>query len=51
MGFNMNRLMIVAILIIGILPLYAQSQQPDAAELAQKVVGIVGGDKTSPRSQ
>ena len=50
MGFNMNRLMIVAILIIGILPLYAQSQQPDAAELAQKVVGIVGGDKTKTQT-
>jgi hypothetical protein len=32
----MNRLLIVAILIIGTLPLYAQSQQPNAAELAQK---------------
>jgi hypothetical protein len=50
MGFNMNRLMIVAILIIGILPLYAQSQQPDATELAQKVVGIVGGDKTKAQT-
>jgi hypothetical protein len=50
MGFNMNRLLIVAILIIGILPLYAQSQQPDAAELAQKVVGIVGGDKTKTQT-
>jgi hypothetical protein len=46
----MNRLLIVAILIIGILPLYAQSQQPDAAELAQKVVGIVGGDKTKTQT-
>jgi hypothetical protein len=50
MGFNMNRLLIVAILIIGILPLYAQSQQPDAAELAQKVVGIVGGNKTKTQT-
>jgi hypothetical protein len=50
MGFNMNRLLVVAILIIGILPLYAQSQQPDAAELAQKVVGIVGGDKTKTQT-
>jgi hypothetical protein len=36
----MNRLLIVAILIIGTLPLYAQGQQPNSAELAQKVVGI-----------
>ena len=50
MGFNMNQLLIVAILIIGILPPYAQSQQPDAAELAQKVVGIVGGDKTKTQT-
>jgi hypothetical protein len=42
----MNRLLIVAILIIGTLRLYAQSQQPNAAELAQKVVGIIAGDKT-----
>jgi hypothetical protein len=44
----MNRLLIVAILIIGIFPLYAQSQQPDAAKLkadAQKVVSITSGDK------
>jgi len=42
----MNRLLIVAILIIGTLPLYAQGQQPNSAELAQKVVGIITGDKT-----
>ena len=44
----MNRLLIVAILIIGIFPLYAQSQQPDAAKLkadTQKVVSITSGDK------
>ena len=43
----MNRLLIVAILIIGILPLYAQGQQPDADKLmvdAQKVVSIIKGD-------
>jgi hypothetical protein len=42
----MNRSLIVAILIISTLPLYAQAQQPDAAELAQKVVGVIAGDKT-----
>jgi hypothetical protein len=46
----MNRLLIVAILIIGTLPLYAQSQQPNAAELAQKVVGIIAGDKTKTQT-
>ena len=37
---------IVAILIIGTLPLYAQAQQPNAAELAQRVVGVIAGNKT-----
>jgi hypothetical protein len=46
----MNRLLIVAVLIIGTLPLYAQSQQPNAAELAQKVVGIIAGDKTKTQT-
>ena len=46
----MNRLLIVAILIIGTLRLYAQSQQPNAAELAQKVVGIIAGDKTKTQT-
>ncbi len=46
----MNRSLIVAILIIDTLPLYAQGQQPNAAELAQKVVGIVGGDKTKTQT-
>ena len=36
---------IVAILIIGTLPLYAQAQQSNAAELAQKVVGVIAGNK------
>jgi hypothetical protein len=49
-GGFMNRLLIVAILIIGTLPLYAQSQQPNAAELAQKVVGIIAGDKTKTQT-
>ena len=46
----MNRLLIVAILIIGTLPLYAQGQQPNSAELAQKVVGIITGDKTNTQT-
>jgi hypothetical protein len=46
----MNRLLIVAILIIGTLPLYAQGQQPNSAELAQKVVGIITGDKTKTQT-
>ena len=44
----MNRLLIVAILLISAAPLYAQGQQPDAANLkadAQKVVSIINGDK------
>jgi hypothetical protein len=46
----MNRLLTVAILAICTVPLYAQSQPPNAAELAQKVVGIVGGDKTKSQT-
>src|SRR5260370_3405199 len=49
-GKSMNRLLIVAILIIGTLPLYAQGQQPNSAELAQKVVGIITGDKTKTQT-
>ena len=41
---------IVAILIIGALPLYAQAQQPNAAELAQKVVGVIAGNKTKTQT-
>ena len=41
---------IVAILIIGTLPLYAQAQQPNAAELAQKVVGVIAGNKTKTQT-
>jgi hypothetical protein len=44
----MNRALIVAILLISAAPLYAQGQQPDAANLkadAQKVVSIINGDK------
>ena len=42
----MNRLLIVVILIIGTLPLCGQGHQSNTAELAQKVVGIIAGDKT-----
>ena len=41
---------IVAILITGTLPLYAQAQQPNAAELAQKVVGVIAGNKTKTQT-
>jgi hypothetical protein len=44
----MNRLLIVAILLISAAQEYAQAQQPDAAKLkadAQKVVSIIKGDK------
>ncbi len=44
----MNRLLIVAILIICMVPLYAGAQQPNAAKLkadAQKVVRVISGDK------
>ena len=44
----MNRLLIVAALIISTAPLYARAQQPDAAKLkadAQNAVGIIGADK------
>ena len=46
----MNRLLIVVILIIGTLPLYGQGQQPNTAELAQKVVGIIAGDTTKTQT-
>ena len=44
----MNRLLIVAILMLSTAPLYARAQQPDAAKLnadAQNAVGIIGADK------
>ena len=44
-GLFMNRLLILGILIISTAPLFAQAQQPNAAELAQKVVSIISGDK------
>ena len=45
----MNRLLIVAIVLISTAPLYAQGQQPDIAKLkadAQKVVAMISSDKT-----
>jgi hypothetical protein len=41
--------LIVAVLLIGASPLFAQAQQPDMAKFkadAQKVVSIIKGDKT-----
>ena len=49
----MNRVLIVAILLISAAPLYAQGQQPDAAKLqadAQKVVSIISGDKAKTQA-
>jgi len=45
--------LIVAVLLIGAAPLYAQGQQPDVAKLkadAQKVVSIIGGDKAKSQT-
>jgi hypothetical protein len=45
----MNRLLIVAILVISTSPLYAQRQQQNVAKLkadARNLVGIIGSDKT-----
>jgi multidrug efflux pump subunit AcrB len=47
-GDFMNRLLILAILALSTVPVYAQSQQPNAAKLkadAQKVVSIISRDK------
>jgi hypothetical protein len=46
----MNRLLKVAILAICTVPLYAQSQPPNAAELAETVFGIIAGDKTKTQT-
>jgi len=49
----MNRLLIVASLLISTAPLSAQAQQPDAAKLkadAQKVVSIVKGDRAKTQT-
>jgi hypothetical protein len=50
---EMNRLLIVAILLISTAPLYAQRQQQNVAKLkadARNVVGIIGSDKTKTQT-
>src|SRR5262249_39606974 len=52
-GEFMDRLLILAILIISTLPVYAQGQQPNAGKLkadARNVVGIIGGDKAKTQA-
>ena len=49
-GEFMNRLLILGILIVSTAPLFAQAQQPNAAELAQKVVSIISGDKAKTQT-
>jgi flagellar motility protein MotE (MotC chaperone) len=49
-GNVMNRLLIVAILLISAAPVYAQGQQPNAAELAQKVASVISGDKAKTQT-
>lgn len=46
----MNWLMIFAILIMRTLPLYAQGQAPNAAELAQKAVSVISGDRAKTQT-
>ena len=49
----MNRLLIVAILLISTVPLYAQRQQQNVAKLkadAQKVVSIISGDEAKTQT-
>ncbi|MGA8698865.1 MAG: hypothetical protein WB689_34545 [Xanthobacteraceae bacterium] len=49
----MNRLLVVAILIISRAPLYALGEQPNIAKLkadAQKVVSIISGDKAKTQT-
>jgi hypothetical protein len=49
----LNRLLIVATLVVSTVPLYAQAQQPDTAKLktdAQKVVSIISGDKAKTQA-
>jgi hypothetical protein len=46
----MNRLLILGILIISTARLFAQAQQPNDAELAQKVVSIISGDKAKTQT-
>jgi len=50
---HLNRLLIVAILIISTMPLFAQGQQPNPAKLkadARNVVGIIGDDKVKTQA-
>jgi hypothetical protein len=52
-GEFMNRLLIVATLLISTSPLYAQRQQQSVAKLkadARNFVGIIGGDKTKTQT-
>jgi ABC-type transporter Mla subunit MlaD len=49
----LNRLLIVAILVISTSPLYAQRQQQNVAKLkadARNLVGIIGSDKTKTQT-
>ena len=49
----MNRLLIVAILLISAAPVYAQAQQPNMAKLkadAQKVVSIISADEAKTQT-
>ena len=49
----MNRLLIVAILVISTVPLFAQGQQPDVAKLktdAQNVASIISGDNAKTQT-
>jgi hypothetical protein len=49
----MNRLLIVAFLLISTAPLYAQRHQQDIAKLrteARNAVGIIGGDKAKTKT-
>ena len=49
-GKFMNRLLILGILIISTAPLFAQAQQPNAAEFARNVVSINSGDKAKTQT-
>jgi hypothetical protein len=49
----MNPLLIIGLLFIATLPLRAQGQEPNAAELkglAKNVVKIISGDKAKPQA-
>ncbi len=52
MGF-MNRLLIVGILIISMMPLYAEGQQPNSSKFkedAEKIVRMISGDKAKAQT-